>query len=79
MIEIDFIPLGASKKFLRTNEVAEAFQVSDRMVRKWCETGKIKALHTPGGGWRIPASQFTELEKINQRFKDSPAIGEFEK
>jgi excisionase family DNA binding protein len=88
-VEIDFIPIGTNKKLLRTNEVAAAFQVSDRMVRKWCETGKIQALQTPGGGWRIPASQFPELEKvksfqetvekINQRFKNSPEIEDFEK
>src|SRR5690606_702126 len=54
-VEIDFIPLGATKKLLRTREVAETFQVSDRMVRKWCESGKIMALQTPGGEWRIPA------------------------
>ena len=88
-VEIDFIPLCKEKKLLRTSEVAEVYQVSDRMVRKWCETGKIKALQTPGGGWRIPASQFADLEKvqgfqetaekINRRFKDSPEIEEFER
>jgi excisionase family DNA binding protein len=87
-IEIDFAPLGTNKKFYRTSEVAEAFQVSDRMVRKWCESGKVKALHTPGGEWRIPASQFADLEKvkgfqttvekINERFKDFPIIEDYE-
>ena len=88
-VEIDFIPLGAAKKLLRTRDVAEAFQVSDRMVRKWCESRKIIAFQTPGGDWRIPAAQFAELEKvkefqttvekINQRFQDAPPIEEFEK
>ena len=88
-VVVDFSPVTANKKFYRTREVAEAFQVSDRMVRKWCENGKIVALHTPGGEWRIPASQFIDLEKvkefqatvetINAQFKDKPVIEEYEK
>lgn len=88
-IAVDFTPVESNKKFYRTREIAEIFQVSDRMVRKWCEAGKISALHTPGGEWRIPAAQFNNLEKvmefqdtvekINDRFKSAPAIEDYEK
>jgi hypothetical protein len=47
--EVDFSPVAANKNFYRTREVVEVFQVSDRMVKKWCENDKITALHTPGG------------------------------
>lgn len=70
-------------------EVAQAFQVSERMVRKWCESGRVVALKTPGGSWRIPSSQFADLDKvkafqettqrINSRFAGLPEIDDFEK
>ena len=79
----------ASQSYYKTAEVAAAFQVSDRMVRRWCEQGKIEATQTPGGTWRIPAAQFGDLskvrafqataEKVNQRFAARPAIKEFER
>lgn len=52
------------------------------LVRKWCESGRVSALKTPGGAWRIPKSQFVDLEKvrefrqtveqINERFRGFP-------
>ena len=65
------------------------YQVTDRMVRKWCENGRISAIQTPGGKWRIPTSEFTDLNKvkafqetvenINKRFKHSLEITDYEK
>lgn len=75
--------------FYSTSMVAEAFQVSDRMVRKWCEQGKIYALRTPGGSWRIVGSQFADLRKIrafqatadriDERFREQPEVDDFER
>lgn len=86
--QIDIYPVSG-KLYYRTDEIAKVFQVTDRMVRKWCKQGKIYALQTPGGSWRIPASQFKDLPKvqtfqdtavtINKRFKNSPDIDEFER
>ena len=87
-IQIDVIPM-VQKKYYKTNEIAEVYQVSDRMVRKWCSQGKISALRTPGGSWRIPTSVFGDLQKvkafqetaeqINERFSNYPEIDDFEK
>lgn len=87
-LQIDVYPL-VSKTYYKTGEIAEAFQVSDRMVRKWCEQGKVAALRTPGGAWRIPVSQFPDLQKVRQfqetadqinvKFKNHPDIDEFER
>jgi hypothetical protein len=38
------------KVSMTIHEVADVFQVSDRMVKKWCEAGRIVALHTPANG-----------------------------
>lgn len=85
--QIDIYPVKA-KRYYTTIEIAKIFEVSDRMVRKWCEQGKIHALQTPGGAWRILASQFKDLtkvqkfqktaEQINENFQDYPEIDEFE-
>ncbi|MDI6817630.1 MAG: hypothetical protein QME41_10685 [Actinomycetota bacterium] len=47
-----------SEDLLSTSVVAEKFHVSQQAVIKWCEKGKIKAIRTPGGTWKIPAGQF---------------------
>lgn len=85
--QIDIYPVKQSN-YYTTGEVAKAFQVSDRMVRKWCEKGTIQALQTPGGAWRIYVSQFPDLskvegfqkaaDKINERFREYPEIDDFE-
>jgi excisionase family DNA binding protein len=85
--QIDIYPVK-NKTYYTTGEVAKVFQVSDRMVRKWCEQGRVRALQTPGGAWRIYASQFPELQKvqnfqktagqINERFQEYPEINDFE-
>lgn len=85
--QIDIYPVK-TKTYYTTGEIAKTFQVSDRMVRKWCEQGKIRALQTPGGAWRINVSQFPELQKvasfqktaeqINERFQGYPEVDDFE-
>lgn len=41
--------------------LARALSVSDRQVRRWCESGQIKATRTPGGHYRIPRSEIARL------------------
>jgi len=77
------------RKWYTTKDIAEMYQVTDRMVRKWCESGRIYAIQTPGGKWRIPSSKFADLDKveafretvenINKRFNNSPEIMDYEK
>ena len=43
---------------LTVAEVAVHFGVTPQAVYKWCESGKIEFERTPGGSYRIPASQF---------------------
>jgi excisionase family DNA binding protein len=85
--QIDIRPVK-TKTYYTTGEIAKVFEVSDRMVRKWCEQGRISALRTPGGVWRIYAAQFSDLEKIknfqkiaeqiNEKFREYPEINDFE-
>jgi excisionase family DNA binding protein len=39
---------------LRTSEVAELFQVSQRTVTAWARSGRIESIRMPGGHWRFP-------------------------
>jgi len=74
---------ASQQRFLTTREVAEMFDVSSRMVRRWCEDQRVRASRTPGGHWRIPAEQFRAtpeqlkhftrtIEEMNERFDDPP-------
>ena len=29
------------------------YDVDSRTIRRWCEAGRLKAIKTPGGHWRI--------------------------
>lgn len=45
-------------EFMKTAEVAEAFDVSQMTVPRWAEAGTIPAMRLPGGPrrqWRYPA------------------------
>jgi excisionase family DNA binding protein len=59
---------------LTTREVADILRVSQNSVKNWIYQGKIKAIKTPGGDWRIPKDVFllslegnVELERIFQK------------
>ena len=45
----------AEERFHTIEEVAERLRVSDRTVRRWIESGSLRA-YKPGGEWRIQAS-----------------------
>ncbi len=48
------------KEMLSVREVAKLFGVSEVTVRQWLYEGKLAAIKTPTGLWRIPRS---EVEK----------------
>jgi excisionase family DNA binding protein len=55
------ITMAEEKKFLTTGEVAKMLGVTPLTVWRWCKEGKIKAIRTAGGQYRIPAE---EVKKI---------------
>ncbi len=42
-------------------EVGNKHGYDDSTIRRWCETGKIKAAKMPGGTWRIHVSVVESL------------------
>ncbi len=41
--------------------LARSLGVAARTVREWCEQGKLAALRTAGGHWRIPREEADRL------------------
>ncbi len=57
--------LKVDGKIISTEEAARLLGVSQQSVRKWCQSGKIRARTTPGGFYKIERS---ELERFRQEF-----------
>jgi excisionase family DNA binding protein len=57
--------LKGDGKIISTEEAARSLGVSQQSVRKWCQSGKIRARTTPGGFYKIERS---ELERFRQEF-----------
>ena len=57
--------LKGDGKIISTEEAARLLGVSQQSVRKWCQSGKIRARTTPGGFYKIERS---ELERFRQEF-----------
>lgn len=53
----DGVPPLLAGRLLRTREVAELFQVSERTVAEWARRGRIPSVRTPGGHRLYPADQ----------------------
>lgn len=57
-------------------QVAQALQVSESSVKRWCDRGVIRTDRTHGGHRRIPLEYLMEfLESTNRRIIDPQAIG----
>lgn len=54
-------------KYLTTGDAARACDVSLVAVKKWIRQGKLRAIRTPGGHFRIPADEF-ERFRAEYRF-----------
>jgi excisionase family DNA binding protein len=57
--------LKGDGKIISTEEAARLLGVSQQSVRKWCQSGKIRAKTTPGGFYKI---ERLELERFRQEF-----------
>jgi excisionase family DNA binding protein len=55
------------EKFLTSRDLAKAFKCSERTAREMCKRGKIKAIQTPGGHWRVPAELAPEMQSFLQK------------
>lgn len=51
----------AQRSPVTVSALAKSLGVSARQVRDWCATGKVRALQTPGGHWRIPRDEANRL------------------
>ena len=49
------------KEFYRTGEVAKMLGVAITTVSYWCKIGKVKAIKTAGGHYRIPREEVERL------------------
>jgi len=57
-------------------QIAQALQVSESSVKRWCDRGVIRTDRTLGGHRRIPLEHLMEfLESTNRRIVDPSAIG----
>lgn len=55
------VPAMLAGRLLRTREVAQLFQVSERTVADWARRGRIPSVRTPGGHRLYPADEVRRL------------------
>lgn len=55
------VPAMLAGRLLRTREVAQLFQVSERTVAEWARRGRIPSVRTPGGHRLYPADEVRRL------------------
>jgi excisionase family DNA binding protein len=55
------VPPILAGRLLRTREVAQLFQVSERTVAEWARRGRIPSVRTPGGHRLYPAEEVRKL------------------
>lgn len=58
-------------EYLSVQDVAKKWGVSDRMVRKYCEQGKIAGVFITGKTWNIPIDAVKPQRKSNKSFSDN--------
>lgn len=46
---------------LTTGQVAAAFNVTPQTIRRWCESGELRAIRLPSGVWRVRRSDVDAL------------------
>ena len=66
---------GEDREFLTPAEVAAAFRVSAKTVRRWAAAGYLKPGRTPGGRPRYRAAEVRALMRAQPR--QAPAAGRF--
>jgi excisionase family DNA binding protein len=60
------VPPMLAGRLLRTREVAQLFQVSERTVAEWARRGRIPSVRTPGGHRLYPADEVRKLLVANE-------------
>ena len=71
------VPPMLAGRLLRTREVAQLFQVSERTVAEWARRGRIPSVRTPGGHRLYPADQVRRLLVATENGEDpttAPAV-----
>jgi len=58
--------------YLRTGEAARLAGVGLNTVKRWIAAGRLPAVRTPGGHWRIPRKAF---ERFLSRLRHRPEVG----
>lgn len=53
----------AEPEWLTAAQVAARYGVTPQAVYKWIAAGRVDAEQTPGGSWRLPATQFSRRER----------------
>lgn len=61
------VPPMLSGRLLRTREVAQLFQVSERTVAEWARRGRIPSVRTPGGHRLYPADEVRRLLVVTEQ------------
>ncbi|HVM09073.1 MAG TPA: helix-turn-helix domain-containing protein [Acidimicrobiales bacterium] len=69
------VPPMLAGRLLRTREVAQLFQVSERTVAEWARRGRIPSVRTPGGHRLYPAEEVRRL-LVSTEGLDRPAGGQ---
>jgi len=58
----------ATAQYVTTGEVGRACGVTASAVKKWIRQGKVRAIRTPGGHFRIPVEEIERLKVfVNDR------------
>jgi excisionase family DNA binding protein len=51
------------KTYLKVSEIAKILEVGDTSVRRWISQGKLPAIRTGGGQYRISVEEFEKFKK----------------
>jgi excisionase family DNA binding protein len=57
---------SARPDWLTAAQVAARYGVTPQAVYKWIRAGRVQAEQTPGGSWRLPASQFERGSRVDR-------------
>jgi excisionase family DNA binding protein len=66
------VPASLNDELLRTRDVAQAFQVSERTVAEWARRGRIPSVRTPGGHRLYPADRIREILRESESGVSDP-------
>lgn len=57
---------GEAAAFVTTGVAAHACGVTATAIKKWIRQGKVRAIRTPGGHFRIPVEEVTRLTSTHR-------------